>query len=280
MTEHRMHFNRAGALTALAIIAWSAPATAECPASRGPRAAVILGTYALGETAAIALRHNDWWQPPRRSFHTIWGGSPSKGQDGLLHAAITYQATQLAGIAWRWACVSEPAAAWLGAATGFALGLPKEIGDGLHQNGFSGTDMMWTAFGAVVPALHRTWAPSRIAQLKVFYWPSDEYLNRVGALPQLENDYAGQRYFLSINPGRMPRANGWPRWLGVAVGHSVPHWATLPPEHVWFLTLDVDLRGLPIEAKWWRSLAAVVDQVHIPLPGIRISGGRTSLGMY
>lgn len=281
MTASRKHFNRFRGVATLGLIALLArPAAAECPASRVPRASLIVGTYAVGEAAALALRHSDWWHPPGRSFHIVWGGSPSKGQDGLLHAAITYQATQIADFAWRWACVPAPTAAWLAAATGFALALPKEIGDGLHQNGFSGTDMAWTAAGAIVPALHRTWAPSRAVRLKVFYWPSAEFRDRVGSLPQLENDYAGQRYFLAINPARAEDVTGWPAWLGAAVGHSVPTWISVPPEHVWFLTLDIDLSGLPVKAKWWRRFAAVVDQVHIPLPGVRISPGRTTIGIY
>jgi len=280
MTAGRKHFNRSICLAALATLGAVPAARAECPAARGPRAALIAGVYVVGEAAAIALRHNDWWPPPARSFHTIWGSSPSKGQDALLHASLSYQASRIAGAAWRWACVSDPAAAWLGAATGFALGIPKEIGDGLHQNGFSGTDMLWAGIGSFVPALHRTWAPSRIAQLKVFYWPSAEFRDRTGPLPQLENDYAGQRYFLTVNPARTGGAGPWPRWLGLAVGHSVPSWATVPPEHVWFLALDVDLAGVPVKAKWWRSVTAVVDQIHIPLPGIRIRGAQARVGVY
>ena len=119
--------------------------------------ALILGGYAGGEIAVLALRHREWWTPPRQSFHFIWGGSPSKSQDGLLHASVAYQASQVATLAWDWACVSPKTAGWLGAITGLAVGIPKEIGDGLHQNGFSGPDMMWTAAGALLPAVHRQW---------------------------------------------------------------------------------------------------------------------------
>ncbi len=276
-----MQFNRATrvALVILSVAGPARPAAAQCPAARGPRAAVIGVTYAGAEVAALAIRHADWWHPPRQAFHVVWGGSPSKGQDALLHMTITYQAAQAARLAWQWACVTEPAAAWLGAATGFALGLPKEIGDGLHQNGFSGTDMTFTALGALLPALHQSWPPARALQLKAFYWPSREYRTKTGQFPELENDYAGQRYFLTVNPARAGAATPLP-WLGLALGHSVPTWASVPPVHEWFLTLDVDLRALPVKARWWRAIAGVVDQVHIPLPGVRIVGGQTAVGAY
>src|SRR5437867_319488 len=106
MTVVRTHFNRRTSLAAAALLVSVArAATGDCPASRGPRTAVIGAAYVVGELGALALRHDHWWIPPARSFHLEWGGSPSKGQDALLHASISYQASQVADIAWRWACV-------------------------------------------------------------------------------------------------------------------------------------------------------------------------------
>ena len=133
-----------------------------------------------------------------------------------------------------------------------------------------------------MPALHRTLPPSRSVLLKVWYWPSSEFRNRLpGALPQLENDYAGQRYFLAFNPGRLPGGAGpWPSWLGVAIGHSVPYWISQPPIHEWYVTLDLNMRGFAVRAPWWRKVASLLDQIHFPLPGVRARGGRWSVGLY
>ncbi|HKI94663.1 MAG TPA: hypothetical protein VJ992_05175 [Gemmatimonadales bacterium] len=243
---------------------------------------MLAGTYAATETAVIALQHGSWWTTPRSSFHFGWGGSASAEQDLLVHAAIGYQVSQIGAIAFDWACLAPQTAGWLGAALGLAFELPKEIGDGLHQGeGFAGDDMLAASTGALLPALHRSVPATRMLGLKVFYWPSAEYLNRTGPLPQLESDYAGQRYFLAIDPGRLPHGAGpWPDWLGIAIGHGTDHWATIPPDHVWYATLDLNLRGIPIHTRWWHTIATLVDQVKIPLPGLKLVDGTVHAGVY
>ena len=104
----------------------------------------------------------------------------------------------------------------------------------------------------------------------------------MGPEPNLLSDYAGQRYYLSINPARGGAdVSWWPRWLGVAVGHSTRAWvAEFPAHHEWYATLDLELRGLPLRARWWPRVAAVLDQVHLPAPGVRIVDGRVAAGMF
>jgi hypothetical protein len=165
---------------------------------------------------------------------------------------------------------------------GIAFSLPKEIGDGFQADkGFSAPDMLWSTAGAVLPAIHRSWPASEAVSLKVFYWPSQEFLDSGDALPDLENDYAGQRFFLTLHPGRIRGGAGpWPDWLGIAVGHSVPHWISEPPIHEWYLTLDFNFQGLPIEAGSWRKFASVLDQWHFPMPGVRVRDGEVAFGVF
>ena len=138
----------------------------------------------------------------------------------------------------------------MGAVTGVAFSLPKEIGDGFREGkGFSDPDILWATGGALLRALHRTIPATCAVTLKLFYWPSQEFLDSDDELPQLENDYAGQRYFLAVAPGLLPNGSGaWPSWLGVAVGHSVPQWISAPLTREWFFTLDLAYQNLPIRA--------------------------------
>ena len=254
-----------------------------CNGVRYERVALIAGGFAAVQGVGLALRHNDWWPGPSSGFTVAWDDvSASKSQDRLLHASIAYQLSQGGALAFDWACVSHKTSGWLGAALGVAFSLPKEIGDGFQEDkGFSMPDMAWTTAGALLPALHRSWPASRVVGLKAFYWPSSEFRNSGSDLPDLENDYAGQRFYLAIDPGLLDSGAGpWPDWLGVAVGHSVPHWYSAPPHHEWYFTLDLNARGLPIQAVWWYDVASLLDQWHFPMPGVRIRDGEVSLGFY
>jgi hypothetical protein len=251
--------------------------------ARPARIVGIAGGFAAAQVAVVAIRSDDWWTTPDTTFHFRSGGSPSAGQDLLLHGFIAYQTAQLGRWLFDWACVSPGAAGWLGAGLGIAVGLPKEIGDGLHAGkGFALDDFAVSTAGALLPALHRTAPVTRLVSLKAWYWPSDEFRNRPsGGLPSLENDYAGQRYYVTLHPGALPGGAGpWPDWLGLALGHGVPQWASAPPTRDWYVALDLRLSGLPIRGPAWRRVAALLDQVHFLAPGIRIRTGGVRLGVF
>ncbi len=44
--------------------------------------------------------------------------------------------------------------------------------------------------------------------------------------------------------------------------------------------MDLTYRKLPIQAAWWSDLSSMLDQIHFPLPGIRVTSGKVSLGFY
>ena len=255
----------------------------QCEGLRPGRASSIVSAYAVSQIVTVALRSPDWWAGRDTTFHVVWDQSATGGPNHLLHAGLAYNLSQSAALAWDWACASPGAAGWLGAAIGFAFVLPKEIGDGFRRGfGFSGLSVLSSAVGAAMPAAHRTWKPSRAVVLKVNYWPSDEFRNGTAPpFPQIERDYAGQRYFIALDPGlALPGPGGWPDWLGIAFGHSVAEAYSDPIIPQWYVTLDVNLRGLPVRAPWWRSVAGVLDRFHVPLPGIKLEAGTMQFGVY
>ncbi len=282
MVSRNAHFNRIAPLALALAIGPAGARAATCPAGQLPRLLAIGGTYGVGEAGLIAIRAHDWWPTPGASFHLVWDPSANRQQDRLLHAAFAYQAAQLGAAAFRWACLSPTAAVWMGAALGFALELPKEVGDGLHQDaGFSGPDMLAGLLGAALAAARASWSPARLVNLKVNYWPSAELRNRDGRPePHVESDYAGQRYFLAFSPGALGRTAPWPPWLGLAIGHSVPYWSSQPPVNEWYVALDLRFESLPLRGAVWQRVAWVLDQIHVPAPGIRLQQGIWTAGLF
>lgn len=275
-------FNRVMLVTVL-VTPPAAAAGQSCPEVRKDRIAIIAGAYVATQVIVMAARSDDWWNSPSEGFHFARTPSLNKQQDGLQHAWLGYQVSQISALAWDSTCVGYVKAGWLGALTGVAIGLPKEIIDGFHGQGFSLRQFLWNAAGSTLPAIHRAVPDSRSILFKFFYWPSEEYRNKAPSdfVPQLETDYAGMRFYLAYNPGRRPGGpGGWPAWLGVAMGHSVPYWVNQPPIDEWYFTLDLNARGLPIRAHWWPTVAAVIDQFHIPLPGFRLRGGQIDFGLF
>ena len=277
---------RTAALTLVAVALAAAPAGAQSSAPACHRRVAVIGAaYVGGWALAAAFHPQEWWQGHPGAFRLNWseGPSPAVGQDYLLHVGASYEASQAAALGWEWACVPHGTAIWLGAATAFAVGLPKKVVDGFHHTGFEVAKNLANAVGALVPVVHETWPATRAVALKGFYFPSAEYRNRGGGEPTSPLlDYAGQRYYLSLNPARGGRnVAWWPRWLGVAVGHSATARIADPPaRHIWFATLDLEFRGLPVRGALWRRVAAVLDQVHVPAPGVRLMDGRVSLGIF
>lgn len=285
MNRNRVWWTVAVAAGMAAVAVEPLPAQ-DCHGIRGDRAAAIAGTYVAGEAAVAALHPSDWWLGPAGSFRLSWvnaGGSPSADQDYLEHIAVSYELSQVAALAWEWACAPPVTAAWLGAATAFAVMLPKKIVDGFHATGFETSKNLANAVGSLLPVARSLWPAARTVSLKAWYWPSAEFRHRTpGSEPRLLSDYAGQRYYLSLNPRRAGFGPAWwPRWLGVAVGHSTPAWVTeVPARHEYYAALDLELRGLPVTARWWPPLAAVLDQIHFPAPGVRLVNGRLAAGLF
>ncbi len=70
--------------------------------------------------------------------------------------------------------------------------LAQRDGDGFREGkGFSDPDILWATGVALLRALHRTIPATCAVTLKLFYWPSQEFLDSDDELPQLENDYGG-----------------------------------------------------------------------------------------
>ena len=157
MILRKTQFNHACCAVVVVLLGVTTAATAQqCTPVRAERVIALAGGFVVAQAASLVIRSSDWWTTPTTSFKAGWDKSANREQDGLLHTAFGYHTAQVAAFAWDWTCVGPNTAAWLAAVTGLAVGLPKEIGDGIHADkGFSLRDVTWTAAGAVLPAARK-----------------------------------------------------------------------------------------------------------------------------
>ena len=229
-------------------------------------AAVAGGNAALGLGVMEAQRRR-WWEgrSPRFHFQNDWNYVLWTDKLGHFYAARGF--TQYYGTTLQWAGLPEKRARLWGAGAAFTNMLFFEVLDGFGpQWGFSTGDLLFNTLGVgygvaqgVVPVLEAV-------HLKASYYPSGwEDKN-------ITDDYAGQTWWLTVNPHRLG-ARRLPPWLSVAAGYAArerDEWDFLTERHV-FVGLDIEPAGLPIRGKVWEAMVPWPRLIHFPAPAVRIT---------
>jgi hypothetical protein len=193
----------------------------------------------------------------------------------------------------------------LGAGAGFVFMTGIEILDGYSRGwGYSWGDQLADGLGTgMAVAQDLLWEEQRL-QLKLSYAPSGLAKYNPALLgrnfqEQLLKDYNGQTYWLSINPASFfTKEKSLRTALSIAIGYSARgmlgavnnNKAALQPdgtliavqrERLCLLSLDLDLRKLPIRSRFVKSILSAVQIVKIPAPTLQFSRrGIRAYGIY
>jgi hypothetical protein len=215
-----------------------------------------------------------------------------------LHAVVLHRAAHAcwgAGLKWLGRFISHIAR--------FMTGI--EILDGYSRGwGYSWGDQLADGLGTgMAVAQDLLWEEQRL-QLKLSYAPSGLAKYNPALLgrnfqEQLLKDYNGQTYWLSINPASFfTKEKSLRTALSIAMGYSARgmlgavnnNKAALQPdgtiiavqrERLCLLSLDLDLRKLPIRSRFVKSILSVVQIVKIPAPALQFSRrGIRAYGIY
>lgn len=105
---------------------------------------------------------------------------------------------------------------------------------------------------------------------------------------KLLKDYNGQTYWLDIDPALFAADTRWPDWLALSLGYGAsgmtgggsnpsfaPSGKMLPSftrYRRFFFSVDILLRELPVEGKFWRTLFDLLDSIKLPLPALEYNG--------
>jgi hypothetical protein len=225
--------------------------------------------------------------------------------DKAGHVYSTYQSARLLMEACNWAGFNRKTRYMLGAGAGFVFMTGIEILDGYSRGwGYSWGDQLSNFIGTgMAVAQDLLWEDQRL-QLKLSYAPSGLAKYNPALLgrnfqEQLLKDYNGQTYWLSINPASFfTKEKSLRTALSIAIGYSARgmlgavnnNKAALQPdgtliavqrERLCLLSLDLDLRKLPIRSRFVKSILSVVQIVKIPAPTLQFSRrGIRAYGIY
>lgn len=225
--------------------------------------------------------------------------------DKAGHVYSTYQSARLLMEACNWAGFNRKTRYMLGAGAGFVFMTGIEILDGYSRGwGYSWGDQLADGLGTgMAVAQDLFWEEQRL-QLKLSYAPSGLAKYNPALLgrnfqEQLLKDYNGQTYWLSINPASFfTKEKSLRTALSIAIGYSARgmlgavnnNKAALQPdgtliavqrERLCLLSLDLDLRKLPIRSRFVKSILSVVQIVKIPAPALQFSRrGIRAYGIY
>ena len=194
--------------------------------------------------------------------------SHSDGADKLGHWFSTGIQADVYSSAYRLAGHSREDAALWGAATSFAFMLHYEVLDGFgRREVFDPSDIVSNAVGAGLVAARAHMPELEAARLKLSYWPS-------GSACDATCDYAGQTAWLAVTPRTLaPDAQWLPPWLNVAVGYGVREGSVTRgyAEHHVTLALDLEPGGLGLRGPVWEAVLPILQRIHLPSPGIRLT---------
>ena len=249
------------------------------------RVALFSGVVVGGAIAVHYARYKPLWNDHYTSFHFHEDYLYARNQDKLLHFYGGVVGSVLSARSLSWVGYSDRDAALYGAATSLTFLTFMKIEDGhIDYLGFDRVDELANVIGAGYP----------VAQYYVpflhSFTPKGSYSashNRVVAagqvLPGFLEDHEGQKFWMGISMYDLLPKNAKRYWLpplGLAVGYILRDLNTSQPYHETILALDIDLRKLPGDSKFIKTLWEVLNFVHLPMPAVRISPSIVWYGLY
>ena len=273
--------------------------SAEIPGVRLERVLALCGAGAAIHYLGFRYFDRTWYQGEKRDsirWLNDWAGDTYLNLDKGGHFMGGLFLSSLFSNAYSWAGFDTGTSTALGTLTSWGALFEIEMRDAYFVHwGFSIPDFFFNTLGAAVPLVYAACPASRAFGFKFSYWPSPLYLERVQRsraqqphTDHLIDDYQGMTFWMTVAveeflPDR--EARFWPDFLGLALGYSgtglhgsnvkskgpFRGYQDLPdgqPEIL--IAFDFDLRDLPGEAAWWKSLKSQLNWIHLPAPAVRV----------
>ncbi len=256
---------------------------------------LILASTATGSiwSGSILYLSTVWYDEFEKvKFHSFDDSKEWLQMDKIGHYYSSYHISEANYRIYKWTGLSEKTSTWIGAGIGFGFQTSLEILDGRNSDwGFSWYDMAANALGsASFVAQQLIWSEQRLL-MKFSYHPTEYAAYRPQVLgssfsESLLKDYNGQTYWLSFSPRQFTDNWKLPAWLCFSVGYSIEEkligdkniYVTedqvFQARRQYLFSLDLDVRELPIQKKWIKSLLRPLHFIKIPFPTLIIDGNQ------
>ena len=246
------------------------------------------GIQAYTEIGSFAALYPIWYaQNASSKFHFFddfgnWGNVDKYG-----HSYSAYQLSKLSSDFYRWAGVPKKKSAIIGSLVGLSYQSTLEVFDGFSNGyGFSWGDMLFNTLGSGI-YLSQEWAWSEQKLIpKYSYHPTNFAALRPEILGSNQaerflKDYNGQTYWLSFSPKHLAKNSLFPKWLCISVGYGIDgrlvgdqtsytsaDAMTYHSKQQYYLSMDIDLKSLPIKNKTIKKIISAFNYLKIPAPAV------------
>jgi hypothetical protein len=249
------------------------------------RLSIFVGSVIASGVAVHFARYEPLWKDHYTSFYFREDFSYARNQDKLLHFYGSGLGSVISTKALSWAGYDEQDAVLCGAATSLAFFTFMKMEDGhIDYLGFDRVDELANLLGAGYPL-----AQYYVPWLKSFT-PKGSYVaspNTVVAseqkLPSFLEDHEGQKFWMGITVHDLLPKNlqeYWPSILGLAAGYTVRGLNTPHSYHETIIALDLDLRKLPGDSAFLKTMWEMLNYIHLPMPAVRVSQSAIWYGLY
>lgn len=249
---------------------------------------LVSGIQAYTEIGTFAALYPVWYaQNTTSQFHYFndfgnWGNVDKYG-----HSYSAYQLSKLSSDFYRWAGVPKKKSAIIGSLIGLSFQSTLEIFDGFSNGyGFSWGDMLFNALGSgLYVSQELVWAEQKLIP-KFSYHPTKYAALRPEILGSNQaerflKDYNGQTYWLSFSPNHFAKNSMFPKWLCISIGYGIDgrivgdqtsytsaEGITYHSKQQYYLSVDLDLKNLPIKNKTLKKIVCAFNYLKIPAPTV------------
>jgi hypothetical protein len=227
----------------------------------------------------------------KEKLHSFNDGNNWLQMDKIGHAYSCYHFSEILAKTYNWTGLSKNKAAILGSSVAWSYQFSIEILDGMSSAwGFSWWDIVANSAGSLIYLGQELGLKKQFIQFKFSFYPSKYAQYRPNYLgstfsEQILKDYNAQSYWLTFSPFSFYKNSKW-KWLNLALGYSVDgklignndYFQTIDGQteffakREWLLSLDIDVKSLPIKKRWLKTLLSPFNSIKFPLPSIIFNG--------